>query len=62
MIWIGVVSEIWKHINNFVFKGDMVDVLELFTLVQLKVWFWVTSKAPSVVSLILTGALILWFV
>lgn len=29
--------EIWKHKNNVIFKGDVIDVLELFTLIQLKV-------------------------
>ena len=48
-IWIVLVSEIWKHRNNVIFKGGEVDVLKLFTLVQLKVWSWVTSKVPSVV-------------
>jgi len=45
--WIGVVSEIWKHMNNVIFKGDVVDVLELFTLVQLKVWSLITFKTTS---------------
>jgi len=49
MIWIVVLSEIWKHRNNVIFKGGEVDVLELFTLVQLKVWSRVTSKVPSIV-------------
>jgi len=36
-IWIVVVSKIWKHMNNFIFKGGVVDVLELFAMVQLKI-------------------------
>jgi len=46
-LWIAVVSEIWKHKNKLIFKGGVIDVLEIFTLVQLKVWSWVTSKTSS---------------
>jgi len=45
-IWIVVVSEIWKHKNNVIFKGGVIDVSRMFTLVQLKVWSLVTSKIP----------------
>jgi len=44
-VWITVVSEILKHMNNIFFKEGVVDVLELFVIV----------------SLILTSVLILWF-
>jgi len=43
-IWVGVVSEIWKHKNNVIFKRGVVDESELFALVQLKVWSWISSK------------------
>jgi len=33
--------------NNVIFKGGVVGVLELFVLVQLKVWSWITSKSHS---------------
>jgi len=29
-IWVGIVSEIWKHRNSIVFKGGVADVLEVF--------------------------------
>ncbi|XP_068466471.1 uncharacterized protein [Phaseolus vulgaris] len=37
-IWIVVVNEVWRHRNRVIFKGGGVDVLEAFTLVQLKTW------------------------
>jgi len=32
------VNEVWKHRNMVIFNGGVVDVLEAFALVQLKVW------------------------
>jgi len=46
-VWISVVSEIWCHRNKVIFKGGVVDHYEIFTLDQLKAWFWVTSKILS---------------
>jgi len=46
-IWIAVVNEIWKHKNKHIFQGEVIDHSEMFTLAQLKVWFWVTSKSDS---------------
>jgi len=36
-IWVGVVSEIWKHRNNIIFKRGVGDAFEVFSLVQVKV-------------------------
>ena len=47
VIWIAVVNEVWKHRNKVIFNGGVVDVLKAFSLVQLKVWSWVTSKSQS---------------
>jgi len=44
VIWIAVVNEIWNHRNIVIFKGGVIDVLEVFALVQLKAWSWVASK------------------
>ncbi len=44
-IWIGVVSEIWSHRNTIIFKGGVVDVSEVFALVQVKVWSWVSTNS-----------------
>ncbi|KAK8470303.1 hypothetical protein PHAVU_004G108700, partial [Phaseolus vulgaris] len=41
---IGIVSEIWNHRNNVVFKNGRVDLVEVFTMVQRKIWSWVTVK------------------
>jgi len=43
-VWIAVVREIWNHRNKIIFKGGVVDHLEIFSLAQLNVWTWVTSK------------------
>jgi len=46
-IWIAVVNEIWKHRNRHIFQGGVIDHSKMFTLAQLKVWSWVTSKFSS---------------
>jgi len=45
VIWVGVVSEIWRHRNNVIFNRGKVDVLEVFALAQVKVWAWLDSKS-----------------
>jgi len=47
VIWIAVVSELWKHRNNVIFNGGVVDGLEVAALVQVKTWSWITSKSLS---------------
>ena len=37
-VWIALVSEIWRHMNNCLFKGGVVDHTEVFSLAQVKVW------------------------
>jgi len=37
-IWIALASEIWRHKNNCLFKGGVVDHTEVFSLAQVKVW------------------------
>jgi len=37
-IWIVVVSEIWSLRNKIIFKEGVVDVSEVFALIQLKAW------------------------
>ena len=36
VIWIAVVRELWKHRNNVIFNGGVVDGLEVVVLVQVK--------------------------
>jgi len=36
-VWITLVSEIWRHKNNCLFKGGVVDHSKVFSLAQLKV-------------------------
>ena len=45
-IWIVVVNEIWNHRNKIIFKYEMLDYFKKNSLVQLKVWYWITSKVP----------------
>jgi len=47
-IWIALVSEIWRHRNNCLFKVGVVDHTEVFSLAQVKVWSWIKSKIPLV--------------
>ena len=49
VIWIAVVNEIWKLRNRVIFRGGVIDVLEVFALVQLKAWAWVTSKSQDAI-------------
>jgi len=46
-IWIAVVNEVWRHRNRVIFKGGVIDVMEAFALVHLKIWSWVSSKSQS---------------
>jgi len=45
--WVGVVSEIWNHRNNFIFKRGVADASEVFSLVQVNVWSWVSLNFRS---------------
>jgi len=36
-MWMTIVTEIWNHRNKIVFKEGVVDVVEVFSLAQLKV-------------------------
>jgi len=47
-IWVGVVSEIWYHKNNIIFKRGVADAFEVFSLVQVKVWTWISINFRSV--------------
>jgi len=44
-IWVGVVCEIWKHMNNVIFKRGVADASELFAMVQVNVWSLISSKS-----------------
>jgi len=47
-IWVGIVSEIWKHSNLVVFNGGVADVLEVFASAQVNVWSWIAAKSREV--------------
>jgi len=34
--------------NKIIFRGGVVDVSEVFALIQLKIWSWVASKVFSI--------------
>jgi len=44
-IWVGVVSKIWNHRNLIIFKRGVTDVSEMFAMVQVKVWSWISTKS-----------------
>jgi len=46
-IWVGVVTEIWNHRNFIIFNRGVVDASEVFALVQVKVWSWISVKIRS---------------
>jgi len=46
-IWVGVVGEIWLHKNSIIFKSSVADVSEVCTLMQVKVWSWISVKLGS---------------
>ena len=51
-VWMALVSKIWRHKNNYLFKGGVVDHTEIFSVTQIKVWSWISSKIPSVSFLV----------
>jgi len=46
-IWVAIVSKIWRHRNNVVFKGGVVDYEEIFCSTQLKGWLWLKYKVTG---------------
>ena len=47
-ISIAMVCEIWRHRNNCIFKGGVIDHSKIFSLAQLKVWSWISVKVSLV--------------
>jgi len=37
VIWIAVINEVWNYKNKVIFKEGIIDVLEAFALIQLKI-------------------------
>ena len=46
-IWVGVVGEIWNHINSVIFNRGVTDASEVCTLMQAKVWSWISAKSST---------------
>ena len=44
-IWVGVVSEIWKHWNSVIFNRGVADAVKVFVLAQVNVWSWIYAKS-----------------
>ena len=42
-VWVEVVGELWKQMNKKIFRDGVTDHSEIFTMVQLKVWSWLTA-------------------
>jgi len=47
-LWVAIVSEVWSHRNKVVFKGGVVDAIEIFSLAQLKGWLWAKYKMKRI--------------
>jgi len=43
-MWITIVGKLWRHRNHKTFKNGRIDHIEIFTMSQLKVWLWFSSK------------------
>ena len=41
-------TELWNHRNKVIFNIGLVDVIEIFTLAQLKGWCWLKNKFKRV--------------
>ena len=54
-IWIALNSEIWRHINNCLFKGGVIGHIKVFSLAQVKVWSWIILRYHQWVSRSLNG-------
>jgi len=59
-IWIAVVNEIWKHRNKVIFDGGVINVLEVFALVQLKAGLGLLPSCRMRFFHSLLGVLTLW--
>jgi len=42
-----VIRNIWNHRNNSILRHCKIDVEEVFTLAQVMVWAWITTKYPK---------------
>ena len=47
-VWVAVVADLWKHRNKSIFNSDRVNHIEIFIMVQVKVWSWVSFKVRRV--------------
>ena len=45
--WIGVVGKIWIHINSVIFNNGVADTSEVCSLMQTKVWSWISTKSRA---------------
>jgi len=45
-MWVAIMTKISNHKNKIVFRGGVVNVVEVFFLAQLKGWSWVKHKMP----------------
>jgi len=46
-IWVGVVGEIWNHINSIIFNRGVTDMSKVCILMQAKVWSWISAKSRT---------------
>jgi len=46
-VWATIVTCIWEQRNSIVFNQGVVDVEEIFQMVQLKAWLWLKHRGHS---------------
>jgi len=49
-MWMAIVTEIWNQRNKVVFNRGIVDAMGIFTLAQLRSWFWFKHKFKGCTS------------
>jgi len=52
-------NKLWER-NNIIFSGGTIDNIEMFIVVQLKTWGWISTKFPKTQFSYSIGVLILY--
>ncbi|ESW25402.1 hypothetical protein PHAVU_003G032600, partial [Phaseolus vulgaris] len=48
-IWIAFVWTIWNHKNDIIFRNKISDGIQIFALIQINSWAWITFRHPKVI-------------
>jgi len=49
IVWLIIISLIWKHRNEIIFRNRVCDVVEVFAFAQVKTWVIIKIKFDKVV-------------